>query len=396
MEVMVKNCCGLDVHQKTVVACTLVGTLSTNRPKKKSKTFGTRTFELKQLAAWLKEQHITTVLMESTGQYWRPVWAILEQENFKLILANPQRIKGIAGRKTDQKDAEWIAELGRMGLVAPSYVPSIEIQELRGLTRTRSSFIREKTQHKNRIHNILQQANIKLTSFLSDIYGKTGRALIELLINGEKITKENVAPLVHRKVIASIDDLLEAMNGIFSKAHLVELSSHFLILDCLEEQIEALSKEIRIRTKPHQELINRLITIPGVKQTTIEIILSEIGTNVESFESVKHLASWAGLCPGSYESGGIRKGARTTKGNKYLKTALYHSGRTAGHSKSDTFSTFFDRVASRGSKQKAVIATAHKILRVIYKTMEIYSEEQKIKTLTNKNSYTSALDQALI
>lgn len=394
MDVMVKNCCGLDVHQKTVVACTLVGDLSTNRPKKKSKTFGTRTFELKELALWLKEQHITTVLMESTGQYWRPVWTILEKE-FKLILANPQRIKGIAGRKTDQKDAEWIAELGRMGLIASSYVPPIETQELRGLTRTRTSLKQEVTQHKNRIHNILQQANIKLTSFLSDIYGKTGRALIDLLINGEKVTEERITPIVNQRVKASLTDLVESMDGVFSKTHLIELGVHFKLIDCLEEQIDILSSEIRKKIEPHQELIDRLMTIPGINQGTVEIVLAEVGPTVDSFETVKHLASWTGICPGSYESGGIRKGARVTKGNKYLKTALYHSGRTAGHSKSEIFSSFFQRIANRGSKQKAVIATAHKILRVIYKTMERYSEEQEIKTL-KKKSYTKTLDQVFV
>lgn len=396
MEVMVERCCGLDVHQKTVVACTLVGNLSTNKPKKKFKTFGTRTFELNILALWLKEQRITTIIMESTGQYWRPIWAILEQNDFNLVLANPQRIKGIAGKKTDQKDAEWIAELGRMGLVAPSYVPSIEIQELRGLTRTRSSLKNQRTQHKNRIHNVLQQANIKLTSFLSDIYGKTGRALIELLIMGEKITEERISPIIHGRIKASTEDLVEAMNGVFSTAHLIELDVHFKLIDCLEEQIETLNSEIKKRIEPHQELVNRLKTIPGVKQTTIEIVLAEIGPTIEAFKTVKHLASWTGICPGSYESGGIRKGARITKGNKYLKTALYHAGRTAGHSKSDVFSTFYQRIARRGSKQKAVIATAHKILRVIYKTMELYSEEKEKMTLLNKKNYTNTLDQVLV
>lgn len=396
MEVMVERCCGLDVHQKTVVACILVGNLSTNKPKKMSKTFGTRTFELNMLASWLKEQRITTVIMESTGQYWRPIWAILEQNDFNLILANPQRIKGIAGKKTDQKDAEWIAELGRMGLVAPSYVPSIEIQELRGLTRTRSSLKNQRTQHKNRIHNILQQANIKLTSFLSDIYGKTGRALIELLIMGEKITEERIEPIIHGRIKASIEDLVEAMNGVFSVAHLIELDVHFKLIDCLEEQIKILNLEIQKRIEPHQELVDRLKIIPGVKQNTIEIVLAEVGPTVESFKTVKHLASWTGICPGSYESGGVRKGAHITKGNKYLKTALYHAGRTAGHSKSDIFSNFYHRIAGRGSKQKAVIATAHKVLRVIYKTMEIYSAEKEKMTVLNKKNYTSTLDQVLV
>lgn len=313
MEVMVERCCGLDVHQKTVVACTLVGTLTTSRPKKKTQTFGTRTFELKKLASWLSDQNITTVLMESTGQYWRPIWNILEKENFKLILANPQRIKGIAGRKTDQKDAEWIAELGRMGLVASSYVPSIDIQELRSLTRTRSSLIQEKTQHKNRIHNVLQQANIKLTGYLSDIYGKTGRILIDLLINGEKITEERLATIVHGRVKASIKDLVDSMDGVLTKAHLLELQVHFTVIDCLDEQIIELSKEIRIRTAQYQEIIALLMKIPGVKETTVEIILAEIGPDITAFKSAANLASWTGLSPGSYESGGVKHKASSVK-----------------------------------------------------------------------------------
>lgn len=322
--------------------------------------------------------------MESTGQYWHPIWSVLEANQFRLILANPQHIKGIAGRKTDQKDAEWIAELGRMGLVASSYVPTLDIQELRALTRTRSKIVSEVTQHKNRIHNVLQQANIKLTGFLSDIYGKTGRKLIDLLIYEEKLTEKSVAKCLHGKVRASPQDILLALDGTLSKAHRLELDVHFTIINCLETQIHELTTVIRKRIAPHQEIGDKLHTIPGVSQTTIEVILAEIGPDVSAFQSEKYLASWVGLCPGSYESGGIRKSAHITKGNKYLRTVLYHAGRTAGHSGSVEFSEFFHRIASRGSKQKAVIATAHKILRVIYKTLELHSEQTSAADLTKK------------
>lgn len=381
MEVVVERCCGLDVHQKTVVACTLVGNLSTNRPKKLIKTFGTRTFELQELASWLHEQEISTVMMESTRQYWCPIWNVLEKEGFKLILANPQRIKGIPGRKTDQKDAEWIAQLGRVGLVPQSYVPPTAIQELRSLTRTRTHLIAERTQHKNRIHNILQQGNIKLTGFLSDIYGKTGRKLVDLLLSGEKIEEENILECLHSRVKASSKDIVESLKGTLTKAHRFEMQIHFDIIDCLEEQITELSKEIRIRIAPYQEIIDELIKIPGVKESCVEVILSEIGPDISAFQTQSHLASWAGLCPGSYESGGVRKKAHIGRGNKYLRTALYHAGRAAAHSGSPVFSEFYHRIASRGSKQKAVIATAHKILRVIYRTLES----------TNKKSYCDGL-----
>ncbi|MGL9969154.1 transposase [Enterococcus sp. DIV1420a] len=213
-----------------------------------------------------------------------------------MILTNPQCIKGIPGRKTDQNDVEWIAQLNRVGLIPQNYVPPTDIQELRSLTRTRTHLITERTQHKNRIHNILQQGNIKLTGFLSDIHGKTGRKLVDLLLSGEKIEVE--------------------------------------------------------------------------KEGCIEVILSEIGPDITAFKTQSHLASWAELCPVSYESGGVRKNARIGGGNKYLRTALYHADRTAAHSNSAIFAEFYQRIAGHGSKQKAINATAHKILRIVYRALE--------------------------
>lgn len=369
MEIKVENCCGLDVHQKTVVACVLKGSLISLKSQKVTRTFGTRTFELHELGKWLLEQEVERVIMESTGQYWCPVWNILEKYQLNLIVANPQRIKGIPGRKTDQKDSEWIADLGRMGLVSSSYIPSKEIQDLRSLTRTRAALMTERTQHKNRIHNILQHANIKLTSYLSDIYGVTGKKLLHLLINGEIINEAAVTPILNGRIRASIHDIVQAMDGELSKVQRKELNVHFTIIDVLEEQMSELTLSIEEITSHYSDIFTRLQSIPGVSKNGAAVILVEVGPDVESFKTVKHLASWAGMCPGSYESGGVRKSAHVTQGNKYLKTALYHAGRTAGHSNSQNFSVFFNRIANRGSRQKAVIATGHKILRIIYKLL---------------------------
>lgn len=266
MEVMVTHCCGLDVHQKSITACVLVGKLTSSRPKKTQKTFGTTTFDLRSLSEWLKELEVSHVLMESTGQYWKPVWNILEPEDFHLILANPQHIKNVPGRKTDMKDAEWIALLGRCGLVNASYVPDKETQELRYLTRQRSSVKQEKTKRVNEIHNILQRANIKLTSYLSNIFGKTGKALLTLFINGEKITEEVVAREIHGKVKASIAELVRAMDGCLSKCDRALLNLHLQTILRLEEEISELNQLIDEYTEKFSDVYLRLIEIPGISK----------------------------------------------------------------------------------------------------------------------------------
>ena len=377
MEVMVIHCCGLDVHQKSITACVLVGKLTSSRPKKTQKTFGTTTFDLRSLSEWLKELEVSHVLMESTGQYWKPVWNILEPEDFHLILANPQHIKNVPGRKTDMKDAEWIALLGRCGLVNASYVPDKETQELRYLTRQRSSVKQEKTKRVNEIHNILQRANIKLTSYLSNIFGKTGKALLTLFINGEKITEEVVAREIHGKVKASIAELVRAMDGCLSKCDRALLNLHLQTILRLEEEISELNQLIDEYTEKFSDVYLRLIEIPGISKLTAEVILAEIGCTVNAFQTAENLASWAGLCPGNYESAGIKKRSNATKGNKYLKVALCRAGISAGRSKSGTIHSFFVKLSQRMPKAKAAVATAHKLLRIVYvllKTGQRYDE----------------------
>lgn len=369
VEVKLNVCAGLDVHAKTVVACVLTGSLDSLRAKKEIRTFGTRTFELRQLGEWLAEKKVEKVIMESTGQYWCPIWNVLESFELALSLANPQRIKGIPGRKTDQKDAEWIAQLGRLGLVASSYIPSREIQELRSLTRTRKSYINERTQHRNRVQNVLQHANIKLADFLTDIFNGSGKRCLELLLTGEKITEELVRRTISKRCKHSPADITESMDGTISKTQRILLDSHLRSLERIDEEIHVLNEAIEEITSEYAEIMDALQTIPGVKKTGAEIILAEIGPNVEQFSTVKQLASWAGLCPGSYESGGVRKSAHIRPGNKYLKTILYQCGGAAGRSNHPKFSEFYNRISMRGSKKKAIIACAHKILRIVYKIL---------------------------
>ncbi len=370
MEVMVEKCCGIDVHQKTIVCCILDGPLETNRPKKIQRTFGTRTCELREALAWLNTHRVTHVFMESTGQYWLPVFNIFSEADFDIVLANPQRIKNVPGRKTDMKDAEWIAQLGRCGLIQNSYIPAPEVMALRMMTRRRLSYTQKRTQAKNELHNILQRANIKLTGYLSDIFSKSGQALLQLFIHGEVLTIENVSDCLHGLVKATPEDILAAMDG---KLGAVDRQ---LLEDSLDEyrfyttKIAQLEHAIEQYISEHfPDTYALLMEIPGIKQHSAAVILGEIGPNVEAFQTVGHLSSWAGVSPGSNESAGKSSHSRTTRGNKYLRIALLTSGGTAGRSRDAAFSALYHRMVARGSKMKAVVACGHKLLRIIYKIL---------------------------
>lgn len=373
MEVMVETCCGIDVHQKTIVCCILDGPLDTNRPKKVQKTFGTRTHELRQALEWLIEHGVTNVFMESTGQYWVPVFNIFSDGPFHMTLANPQHIKNVPGRKTDMKDAEWIAQLGRCGLIQASYLPDLKVTELRLMTRRRQAYMQKRTQAKNELHNVLQRANIKLTGYLSDVFSKTGQALLGLFIDGEVLTLDRVQACMHGGVKASAEDLLMAMDGKLS------VINRRLLDDSLDEyryyskKIERIEREIKSYILEYfSREYTLLLEIPGIKQHSAAVILAEIGPSVEAFPTVGHLASWAGVAPGSNESAGKKKSSHTTQGNKYLKTILYTSGGTAGRSRDPAFSSLYRRIAARGSKMKAVVACGHKLLRIIYKILSTH------------------------
>lgn len=307
MEAVLECCVGLDVHQETVVACVIFGPLE-HRPKKEIKTFGTTTPELLTLADWLEERKCSHVAMESTGIYWKPVWNILETGSFQLILANAQRIKNVPGRKTDVKDAEWIAQLLRSGLIEGSFVPPVEIRNLRDLTRYRKKLLQDTTQEKNRIHKVLQDANIKMTTYISDIFGVSGRNILECLLNGEVITAENITKMVKGKIRSKVPGLVDALNNRLHRHHREMIRFSWRHLQYLERTILEVEFIIEECLNPYRQDIGLLDSIPGVGHTAAAIMIAELGTDMSVFPTDRHVSSWAGVSPGNNESAGKKKG----------------------------------------------------------------------------------------
>lgn len=307
MEAVLECCVGLDVHQETVVACVVFGPLE-HRPKKEIKTFGTTTPELLTLADWLEERKCSHVAMESTGIYWKPVWNILETGPFQLILANAQRIKNVPGRKTDVKDAEWIGQLLRSGLIEGSFVPPVEIRNLRDLTRYRKKLLQDTTQEKNRIHKVLQDANIKMTTYISDIFGVSGRNILECLLNGEVITAEIITKMVKGKIRSRVPGLVDALNNRLRRHHREMIRFSFKHLEYLEHTILDVEVIIEQCLNPYKQDIELLDSIPGVGHTAAAVMIAELGTDMSVFPTDRHVSSWAGVSPGNNESAGKKKG----------------------------------------------------------------------------------------
>ena len=307
MEAVLECCVGLDVHQETVVACVIFGPLE-HRPKKEIKTFGTTTPELLTLADWLEERKCSHVAMESTGIYWKPVWNILETGPFQLILANAQRIKNVPGRKTDVKDAEWIGQLLRSGLIEGSFVPPVEIRNLRDLTRYRKKLLQDTTQEKNRIHKVLQDANIKMTTYISDIFGVSGRNILECLLDGEVITAENITKMVKGKIRSKVPGLVDALNNRLRRHHREMIRFSFKHLEYLERTILEVEVIIEQCLNPYRQDIELLDSIPGVGHTAAAVMIAELGTDMSVFPTDRHVSSWAGVSPGNNESAGKKKG----------------------------------------------------------------------------------------
>ncbi|WP_270322250.1 IS110 family transposase [Weissella confusa] len=367
MDVAYTRACGIDVHQKSVSVSLLIGDFDTNRPKRTNRKYDTTTNSLKELACWLDDNDVQVATMESTGQYWRPVWQILSRySHTELKLVNPQKIKRMPGRKTDKKDAEWLVDLTRVGMIEPSYVPELPTIELRESTRLRKNLTQQLTVIKNEIHNILQRSNIKLTSYLSDIFGPTGMKMLGLLLNGEAINTETVTPLMHRRMKATVEEIVESLNGRLSKNDRYLIDIQLGLFEELTRSISDIEAHIQEQTNDFEELRIRLMAIPGISDNTAAIIMAEIGTNVDAFENEQAIAAWAGLCPGSYESGGKTYSSKTNRGNKYIKSALSQSALTARKRRDTDLSNFYYRLAGRIGKAKAVIALAHKLLRIIY------------------------------
>jgi transposase len=365
METLVERGCGLDVHQATVVACLLI-VLTNGKVHKQIRTFGTTTRELLALREWLLSQGCTHVAMESTGVYWKPVYAVLEGEGtFKIVVANAQHVKKVPGRKTDVKDAEWIAELLCHGLLRSSFVPPKPVRELRDLTRYRRKLVESQVAERNRLLKLLESANIKLASVAADVFGVSGRLMLRALIVG-KTTPQEMAELAKGLLRKKMSELELALEGKLEEHHRFLLRLQLDRLDAADKDLVVLEQRIQEKLKPYEAQLTLLDEIPGVDWKVAAAIIAELGVDMSVFQNVLQAASWAGVSPGNHESAGKRKSSRIPKGNVYLKTALVEAATAATKAKGTYLRDKFYRLKARRGYKRAVVAVAHKILVAIY------------------------------
>jgi transposase len=362
MKVIYPRCAGLDVHQKLITACVRI--TRKRQVVREVRTFGTSTSELLQLVDWLEEYGCTHVAMEATGVYWKPVWHVLEG-HFELILAHPAQIKNMPGRKSDVIDAGWIADLLAHGLIRSSFVPPAAIQELRELTRTRKQFVREIARETQRIQKTLEDANIKLTGFISDILGVSGRAILRAIIAGEA-DPHRLVQLTTGRLKASDEQLASALQGYVTDHHRFLLDFHLGHVDQLQVAVSKLERRIAEALRPFQPAVKLLMTIPGISETNAATLIAEIGPDMSVFPTAGHLRSWAGLCPGLHESAGKRRPQKSRHGAPWLKTALVQAAWAAARKRDSYLRAQFFRLRSRRGPQKALLAVAASILTAVY------------------------------
>ena len=355
MEVLVKCGAGLDVHKTNVVA-------TVHTPEvRQTRTYGSMTGNLREMAAWLESLGVTHVAMESTGPYWKPVYNILEEYDFELLVVNSQHMKAVPGRKTDVRDSEWICDLLRHGLLRASFIPSKEQREQRELIRYRKSLIRERASEVNRIQKVLEGANIKLASVATDVLGVSGRQMLEAMIEGVQDPKV-LAAMAKGKLQSKQAALEAALAGLLGEHQRFVLREQISHIDELDARIERLSQEVKKRMRPIKAAAELLDTIPGVGQAAAEAIIAEIGPSMNRFPNAAHLASWAGLCPGNNESAGKRKSGKTRKGNPWLRETLVEAARAAARTKGTYLNAQYHRIAARRGTKRAAVAVAHTIL----------------------------------
>jgi transposase len=362
METLYECCCGLDVHLKTVVACLLKADGA--KVHKQVRVFKTMTQDILALSDWLRAAGCTHVAMESTGVYWKPIYNLLEG-HFELLVVNAQHIKTVPGRKTDVADAEWIADLLRHGLLRGSFIPDAPQREVRELTRYRRTLVEERARLINRLQKVLEDANIKLSSVVSNIMGVSARAMLEALLAGQT-DPTALAALARGRLRDKHDQLVQALAGYFKPHHAFMLTEHLAHLDYLTEAIQRVETELEQRLHPVASEVALLDTIPGVSQQIAHVVLAEIGTDLSRFPSARHLASWAGLCPGNNESAGKRYSGKTRKGSPYLRNALVEAAHAAVRTKNTYLAAQYRRIAARRGRKRALVALAHTMLTIIY------------------------------
>ena len=360
MEVVYRCCCGIDVHKKVIVACLV------NGGEQELREFGTTTSEIKTLANWLTESGCEMIAMESTGVFWKPLYNLFELMDLNAMVVNAAHMKALPGRKTDVKDAEWIADLLRHGLLKASYIPGREQRELREITRYRKSLTEERCREVNRLQKILEGANIKLDSVVKDITGKSARKLLQRIIDDDIPDSEEVSKLVHGRMRPKLDQIVASIEGITTPLQRKLLAQIIDHIDDLNRRIGELDKLVQEYMTEYEAAIEAIDEIPGIARRSAEVILAEIGLDMGRFPSAAHLCSWAGVCPGNYQSAGRRKHGKTTKGNSALKTILTQCAKSARTAKNSYFSAQYQRIAARRGKNRATLAVAHSILIAIY------------------------------
>jgi transposase len=363
MERQIERGCGLDVHRDSVAACVRVPGPRGERAQH-VRTFGTTAADLLLLRDWLEAHAVTHVAMESTGVYWKPVYYVLE-EAFTCLLVNAAHMKQVPGRKTDVLDCIWIAQLLEHGLLRGSFVPPAAIRELRDLTRHRKVLIQERQRAANRLHKLLQDAGIKLASIATDILGVSGRAMLEALVHGTT-DPEVLADLARGKLRKKLAALRQVLAGRFRPHHAFLVGQLLAHVDYLDEAIATVSEEVDARLVPFASQLSQLDTVHGIARRTAEVILAEVGPDMRPFPSDRHLASWAGMCPGNHESAGKHKSGKTRKGNRWLRMALIEGALGAIRTKDSALAARYRRVMRHRGHKKAVVAVAHAMLRVVY------------------------------
>ena len=367
MQVIHQRCAGLDVHKKTVVACILI-TSPEGKVQKQIRTFSTMTVDLLALADWLESFGVTHIALESTGVYWHPVFNLLEEQH-TILLVNPQHMKAVPGRKTDAKDSEWLADLLRHGLLQASFIPPQPIRAIRTLTRYRKTLVQERAQEINRLQKVLEGANIKLAAVATDILGLSGRAMLEAMVHGEQ-DADLLAELARGKLRAKLPQLRQALDGRLQPSHRFLIERILAHIDFLEESLALVQQEIELALRPFEEAITLLESIVGIHETAAAAIVAEIGVDMSRFPSAKHLASWAGVCPGNKQSAGKRLSGKPTKGNPYLRAILAEVVWAISHTKDNYLSAQYHRLARRLGKKKAIVAVSHSVLVIIYHLLQ--------------------------
>lgn len=362
MELLHARCAGLDVHKDTVVACSRVA--ADGKVEREVKTFDTTTSGLTELSEWLGERGCTHVVMEATGVYWKPVWHVLG-DDFELLLANAAHVKNVPGRKTDVNDATWLAELLAHGLVRASFVPDEPTQQMRALLRTRKQLVREQSSHVQRVQKTLEDANIKLSSVVTDVMGQSGRKILNAIVAGE-VDPDKLLALAGSRLKTDRAKIREALRGRANAHHRFLLKLHLDQIDTLAAAIRSIDTEVGSNLEPFRSAVARLEGIPGVSELSAQIIVSEIGLDMSRFPTASHLISWAGLCPRNDESAGRRRSTRLRKGAPWLKTSLVQCGWGAARSKNTYLRSQYYRLKARRGGKKAAVAVAASILTAAY------------------------------